>query len=404
MADFEILRERTLCYDLPGFRPIEITEELLRSQGVDYPLTDDVKRQLKAGYDWYCTIFKNRALNPKRRYDDAICNPTEELEIHNYTGICPTNVLEVSPSAGSCAVGCQYCLVTDGRQVNDITLFTNYCDKLAASLERNTDRALYYYFSPKTEAFSETHLFNGMAHNIMRTFAAHFKKHPDSRCRVFIATKAGPEHFNVVHDGETLFDIMGRIPDKIQVNGSVGIMPPYLRDILEPNAAAIEERMQALVEMRKHGILAESVLCQPLFLPYMADDTIAEYLDILAAAGVRNIKPEFFTAEIKNIVLVAQYVNHFDPDKLGALFYPYLKAENQTHIKQRSRLAPDRNTCGDMLAKIRKSAMERGITVSLCNWVKREVGGVQEWVRHIGDESAANGWRCLGYQTRLFDQ
>ncbi len=404
MTDFQILRERILYYDLPSFQPIEITEELLKSQGVDYPLTDDVKRQLKAGYDYYCTIFRNKALNPKRCYNEAMCDPAEELEIHNYTGMCPKNVLEVSPSVGSCAVGCQYCLVTDGKQVENITLFTNYCDKLAASLERNAQRAIYYYFSPKTEAFSETHLFNGMAHNIMRTFVAHYRKHPDSKCRIFIASKAGPEHFNVVHEGETLFDIMAQIPDKIQVNGSVGIMPPYLRDILEPYAATIDERMQTLVEMRKRGILAESVLCQPLFLPYMTDATIAEYLDTLAATGVKNIKPEFFTAEIKNIVLVAQYVNHFDPTKLGELFYPYLHAENQTHIKQRSRLAPDRNTCGRMLAKIKEMAMERGITISICNWVKREVGSAQEWVKGIDSESAANGWRCLGYQTRLFDK
>lgn len=45
-----------------------------------------------------------------------------ELEIHNYTGMCPTNVLEVTPSKGSCACACQYCLVTDGNHAAPIPM------------------------------------------------------------------------------------------------------------------------------------------------------------------------------------------------------------------------------------------------------------------------------------------
>jgi len=402
MVNFNLLRERTICYDLEGFRPVEITEGLLKSQGVDYPISDQVKQDLKSGYEWFRALYDNHALMPVKHYREIHCDPEEELEVHNYTGICPTNVLEVSPSRGSCAVGCQYCLVTDGKQVKDIELYANYCEKLANSLERNKDRAIYYYFSPKTEAFSETHLWNGMAHDIMRTFVAHFRKYPDSRCRIFIASKGGPEHFGVTDKGETIFDIMGQIPDKIQVNGSVGIMPQYLRDILEPNAASIDERMQTLVECRRRGIFAESVLCQPLFLPYLTWETVDEQMGIFADAGVKNIKPEFFTAEIRNLVLVAQYINHYDPEKLGEFFYPYLKEDNLGHIKQRSRLAPDRSVCAEKLAMIKKAAMGHGITISLCNWVKREIGSVAEWVGDADRESAAAGYRCLGYQTRLF--
>lgn len=404
MVDIKLIRERIICYNLEGFQPIEINAELLRAQGVDYPLTHRVQKELAEGYQWYNTLFQNKTLTPEKRYEEVLCDPNEELEIHNYTGICPTNVLEVSPSVGSCAAGCQYCLVTDGKHVKGIQFYTNYCEKIANSLERNKDRAIYYYFSPKTEAFSETHLWNGMTHDILRTFVAHFKKHPDSKCRVFIASKGGPEHFGVVHNGENCFDIMEKIADKIQVNGSVGIMPQYLRDILEPNVASIEERMEVLKECRRRGIWAESVLCQPLFLPYLTKETITEYIKTLAAAGVKNIKPEFFTAEVRNLVLVAQYINHYDPDKIGEFFQPYLMESNLDHIKQRSRLAPDRHVCAEKLALIKEIASEYGITISICNWVKREIGGVAEWVKTIDKESAANGYRCLGYYTRIFDK
>lgn len=402
MPTFPIITERAACYEVPGFAPLSLDRDTLVRAGIDYPISDEIDAQLIAGSEWFRQLYDNRSLTPPYRYEEALADPDEELEIHNYTGICPTNVLEVSPSVGSCAVACQYCLVTDGKHVKPIQVFTNYAEKLANSLERNVDRELFYYFSPKTEAFSEPHLWNGLAHNVLRTFIAHYAQHPDSRIRIFIATKAGPQHLGVAHEGETLFDLLAQVADKTQVNGSIGIMPPYLRDILEPNAASIAERLEALVECRARGIWAESVLCQPLLLPYLTPETIDDYCAQLAASGVRNIKPEFLTTEVRNLVLLTQFVHHYDPERLGEFFYPYLAADNQAHIKQRSRLAPDKQVCVEKLALIRDAAVRHGITISICNWVKRELSMEASWVGEIDCGSSAHGYRCLGYQTNLF--
>jgi DNA repair photolyase len=311
--------------------------------------------------------------------------------------------LEVSPSSGSCAVACQYCLVTDGKHCKSINLYSNYTEKLANSLERNKDRELFYYFSPKTEAFSEPHLFNGLAHNIIREFIKHYNKHNDSKVRIFIATKAGMKHMNIVDKGDTIFDLLGEIGSMVQLNGSIGIMPPYLRDILEPNAAGIADRLNVLEKCREKGIWAESVLCQPLILPYLNAETIEDYCKQLAGAGVKNIKPEFLTTEIRNLVVLSQFINHFDPQKIGEFFYPYLHETNLTHIKQRSRLAPDKKVCVEKLALIEKIAKQYGISISICNWVKRELSMEADWVSKVDTQSSANGYRCLGYQTHLFN-
>lgn len=403
MINFNILEERKVCYDLPGFAPVAVNKEFLEARGIDYPLTQEIERELEAGSAWYRLLFENRSLNPVKAYEQVPTEFDKELEVHNYTGICPTNVLEVSPSEGSCAVGCQYCLVTDGKQVKGIRLFEDYAQRLGRSLERNRERALFYYFSPKTEAFSETHLFNGVAHAILRTFIRHFEQYPDSKIRLFIATKAGPRHLEIRHKGDSIFDLLAAIPSKIQVNGSIGIMPAYLRDVLEPNAASITERLETLERCRALGIWAESVLCQPLFLPYLTRETITTFLHTLATAGVKNIKPEFFTAEIRNLVLVAQYIHYYDPDKVGEFFYPYLLESNREHIKQRARLAPGKSYCIEKLALIRQVAEAEGISLSICNWVKRELGHVAPWVKTIDAASTARGYRCLGYQTCLFE-
>ncbi len=402
MVNFDLLEEKQACYDLADFNPLQVDAQLLKKIGVDYPIIDQVNSELIAGSTWFKNLFENRSLTPAKNYTEVVTDVNEELEIHNYTGICPTNVLEVSPSSGSCAVACQYCLVTDGKHVKGIQVYGNYPEKLANSLEKNKNKALFYYFSPKTEAFSEPHLFNGLAHNILRTFIRHFEKNPDSRIRIFIATKAGPKHLEIKDNGESLFDLMAKIASKIQLNGSIGIMPPYLRNILEPNATSIADRLAVLVRCRELGIWSESVLCQPLILPYLTKAVITDYIQQMAKAGVKNIKPEFFTAEVRNLVLISQYINHFDPDKVAEFFYPYLMEENLGHIKQHVRLAPSKKVCVEKLEMIREIAQKNGISISICNWVKRELGSVADWVKTIDTESAINGYRCLGYQRNLF--
>ena len=403
-TQFQYISHRPACPELKGFLPLKIDSRQLADLGLDYEITPEVASQLVIGSEWFTKLYENNNLTAGDHYQESLTDINQALEIHNYTGLCPTNVLEVSPSVGSCAVACQYCLVTDGNHVKPITVFTNYAERLANSLEHNRLKPLFYYFSPKTEAFSEPHLFNGIAHDILRTFVRHFEKYPDSPVRIFIATKAGPKHLQVTHKGDSLFSLMSQIASKIQLNGSIGIMPRYLREVLEPNAASIGERLDTLVQCRELGLFAESVLCQPLMLPYLTDENIDQYMSFLASAGVRNIKPEFLTTEIRNLVLLANYINYFDPELIGEFFHPYLSYKNQNHIKQRSRLAPERSVCVEYLEKIRNSTEKYGITISICNWVKQELSTNAEWVRHIDQASAANGYRCLGYQTGLFPE
>jgi DNA repair photolyase len=150
------------------------------------------------------------------------------------------------------------------------------------------------------------------------------------------------------------------------------------------------------------GICAESVLCQPLILVYLTPESVETYLKQLAAAGVRNIKPEFLTAEVKNLALVAQFVNHHNPQLLRDFLYPYLREDNRAHLKQRLRRAPDRAACVEKLALIRQIAGNYGITISMCNWVEQELSRQAAWVSNVDAASHAGGWRCLGYQMRLF--
>jgi len=406
MPEFINLEDHGSPHDLADFSPITIDDALIDSLDLPYPVTAEVRQALLAGSQRYRALFDNHSLQPVTTYLETETDPAAALEIHNYTNICPTNVLEVTPSVGSCSIACQYCLVTDGNQCTQITVFTNYTDKLRRSLEANREKNTFYYFSPKTDAFSEPHLVSGLAHDILRTFIDHFEAYPDSRVRVFICSKAGLKQVEFTHRGDSILSLAGQLAGKAQWNGSIGIMPRYLRNILEPHAGTIEDRLEVMVRARALGLVSDSVLCQPLILPFLTPENVEDYMASLAKAGVINIKPEFLTADLANLALIAQYINYFDPSRLREFFASYLMEENQTHLKQRSRLAPEKAVCVEKLELIRAATERHGISISICNWVKRELTPQASWVGSIAQDtgSVANGYACLGYYTRLFGE
>jgi len=389
---------------LPNFKPMVIDDALIDSLDLPYPVTAEVRAALAAGAARYKMLFDNNALQPGSTYLEQEVAADQELEIHNYTNICPTNVYEITPSTGSCSISCQYCLVTDGNQCKPITVYTNYTEKLKASLERNKDKNVFYYFSPKTDAFSEPLLASGISHDILRTFIDHNNRHPDTRIRLFICSKAGMKHVSVAHRGDTILSLAGQLAGKAQWNGSIGIMPSYLRNILEPHAGTIADRLEVMQHCQEMGLVSNSVLCQPLILPYLTPECVEDYLSDLADAGVINIKPEFLTADLANLALIAQYINYYDSDRLAEFFQSYLMQENQTHLKQRSRMAPEKSICIEKLALIRDTAQRHGISISICNWVRRELMQEADWVSSIAKDtgSKANGYACLGYYVGFF--
>lgn len=388
-------------YKLKNFRPVLIDEEFLKSIGITSEIDPEARQRLIEGSRQFQRLYENKTLTPDLQFSLGTVDLNNPLEVHNYTGMCPTYVQELNPSAGACSIACQYCLVTDGDHRTPTTVWENYPALVARVLEEQKDVSSFYYFSPKTEAFAEPHLETGVSHGILQTFIDHFEKYPDSKARMFIATKAGPNHLDFKHEGRSILELLSKLKGKVQINGSIGIMPQYLRDVLEPNAALIQDRLRALQMCQEQGLYAESVLAQPLILPYMTEETLEDYFDQLQRAGIKNIKPEFLTVDPMNLAHLAQFVHHFNPELMKELLEVYISPGNSTHRKQRLRLAPDKRSSLAMLARLKKHTGRHGITISICNWVKKALGEVDPSVREIDAQSAANGFRCLGYQTNI---
>ena len=186
----------------------------------------------------------------------------------------------------------------------------------------------------------------------------------------------------------------------MQFNTSVSIMPTAFRDIIEPFAAPLEERMRAVRLCRERGIQADSALVQPIFVPCLTDEGIKSFFDTLHSEGIVNYKPEFLTVCPENLAMLGQYLGTFDKNMERELYEAYLLPSNSDHRKQRARTAPDRLLSKEMIRKMISYTDSLGMSVSVCYWVRRQLGITEDMI----PETNRNGFQCLGYQTRLFEQ
>ena len=110
LTPFEIIEERPLCYALPGFAPIEIDRELLERAGIDYPIADDVARQLVEGSRWFRGLFSSRHLAPDNSYAETSAVAEDEeapvaagggpVALPDFTGMSMGEAIRAARKAG----------------------------------------------------------------------------------------------------------------------------------------------------------------------------------------------------------------------------------------------------------------------------------------------------------------
>jgi DNA repair photolyase len=388
-----------LVQDLEGFVPRVVDQPYLRGLGIDFEPAPRTLAGLRQGSEALALRLAQGTLVPRSRITPAEIDLGSELEIHNYTGRCPTLTYEISPVQG-CHVGCQYCLVTDGAHEQELVLYTNYAALVERVLEEKHSEPHFFYFSAKTEALQEPTLQTGVAHEILRAFIRHYERHPRSLARLFFASKGGLRQLEQRHDGESVLDLFARIAPRMQFNTSVSIMPEPLRRVLEPFAPPLEERLDAVRACQERGVISNSALVQPILTPCLEPARLDAFFGELAAVNIVNFKPELLTVAPANLAIIAQIAGHFDPALERRLYEAYLHPDNLDHKKQRDRTAPSRELSRAAIATLLEAGGRHGLSASICYWVRVALGIDEATIPTIN----GRGFQCLGYQTRLFEQ
>lgn len=384
-------------YNLEGFSPAIVDERYLADLGVRTKPSPETLAGLIRGSKLFMKRLSEGTVIPRPNLELAKIDLNEPPEIHNYTGKCPTLTYEINPTIG-CNVGCMYCLVTDGVHEQQLRTFTNYHEYVHKMLEDHLGEQHYYYFSPKTEALQEPTLQTGVAHKILREFIRHFELHPESKARLFMATKAGDRQLRYEYEGESILDLFVQLKDRMQFNTSVSIMPHEFRCVIEPYAATIDERMAAVRLCQEHGVMANSALIQPIVVPYLTEQNIREFFGMLHKNGIINYKPEFLTLCMENLAMLGQILGYYDKRMERELYEYYIAPENSDHRKQRGRTAPNRATSIDYIRRMIEVTDKMDMSISICYWVRQQLGIDEDMIPIIN----RNGFQCLGYQSRLF--
>jgi len=363
--------------------------------GTDVP--EAVVAKAVSGSEFFKARYDKGILFPKLTCSFEEIDASDELEVHNYTGQCPVQTFEINPVKG-CSVGCAYCLVNDGVH-DDPVVYINYDKLIAKRLSEQWETEHYYYFSPKTEALCEASLQTGAAHSTLRAFIKHYNDYPASKARLFIASKAGREALLFKHDGESILDLLIKLKGKVQFNTSLSIFPDDSISVIEPYASSLDSRFAAVRLCQENGIMANSALVQPILVSILTDDLLESFFEKLQSNGIINFKPEFLTASIENMTLISQLLESYDNDILRKVFSLYFRNANLDHIKQRARTAPTREESIYWIGRMIEIAERYGITASICYWVRQQLSISEDLIPIVNK----NGFKCLGYQTRLFE-
>jgi DNA repair photolyase len=149
---------------------------------------------------------------------------------------------------------------------------------------------------------------------------------------------------------------------------------------------------------QERGIQANSALVQPIFVPYLTDEHIKEFFDMLHDAGIVNYKPEFLTACMENLAQLGQWLGYFDKTMERDLYMDYISPKNADHRKQRGRTAPNRALSIENIQRLMKYTDTIGMSTSICFWVRNQLKVPTSIIPIIN----RNGFQCLGYQSKLF--
>jgi DNA repair photolyase len=387
----------TLVQGLHGFEPRVVDSAYLQALGVGVEPAPQTLAGLIDGSQALMRRLQAGVLVPRSRVRLAEIDTAIALEIHNYTGACPTLTYEINPVQG-CHVGCQYCLVSDGSHEQELTVWSNYADLVARVLEETWQEQHFFYFSPKTEALQEPTLQTGVAHEILRAFIRHYQRHPSSLARLFFASKGGLRQLEQRHRDESILDLFEQLASRMQFNTSVSIMAEPLRRVLEPFAPSHEARLDAVRACQRRGVMADSALVQPILTPWLDAARLDSFFGALAEANIVNFKPELLTVNPACLAILGQLAGHLDRGLERDLYMAYIDPANIDHKKQRDRTAPDKARSWAALQQLLEVGERHGISASICFWVRGALGIDEQTIPVIN----RRGFQCLGYQTRLF--
>ena len=222
---------------------------------------------------------------------------------HANSPACPKGMLEVNPAFG-CEFRCAYCGIyaLEKEYFGEVIVYDDFPGYLNAWLSENhaAVEGHYFYFSAKTDCFQRPLVESGITLEILEVLRKH-------GARYFLVTKGGVPPREI---RKALMDAR----DINQVIISATMPSEELRQVLEPGAAPIGERIALAEFCVDNGIFVTASCCPvlPISDRMYLKDTFAR----LAAAGVNHFYFDFARlsreAALNIIELLPEHQENFE--------------------------------------------------------------------------------------------
>lgn len=312
-------------------------------------------------------------------------NSLIEIKSHGNKKTCNKNMLEVNPTIG-CQYQCQYCnaYAQEGDKFNKIEVYVDYPEYLDKYLfeHKNELDKIFFYFSPKIEAFQECLLKTGITYSILKLFYKY-------NARYIIVTKSGIPNSDVC-------SIIKKSRHLNQFLISCSMPNEEVRKILEPYAPPIDDRL-AFAKYLVDNQIRTTAIFSPI-LPIDKGRYIKEYIRYFLSINITHFRLNY--AELSHACLykLAEQL----PQNAEELKKIYLKSDAEKTKWQIpysevniNRYFPSVEYMYESFEEIRSFAkkINNNATFSVCNSLCEK----KKFVNFNLDAFKA-GFGCIGYR------
>ncbi|MGY3666852.1 MAG: radical SAM protein [Roseburia sp. 1XD42-69] len=311
-------------------------------------------------------------------------DPRIEIHSHGNTKYCNPNMMELNPAIG-CQFQCQYCNAYTQEQENcfsKVRVFVDFPKYLEIFLKENKKRLdkIFFYFSPKIDAFQDCLLESGITKNILELLLEH-------QARYFIVTK-------------------GKIPNKEiqqllieskninQLIISCTMPNEEIREILEPNAARIKERLDLAEFCVKNGIPVSAIF-SPI-LPIDELNYVKNYIKIYLEMGITHFRVDFTEISRSSLDKLCSLLPKYEKslkevylDKNATVTHwnvPYKEIEIERYWPSLEYMKKQFNELKNYAKSVNSKA-----TLSVCNSLC-----IENKLHRFNDEAINAGFNCIG--------
>ena len=263
---------------------------------------------------------------------------------------CLSRFHTINLTAG-CPYECRYCYARSFRSnpgKGKVLFYSNTLDLLSRQLPRKRAKPIMVYFSTACEPFTPHRQVLDCLHGVMELLL-------ENDTSLLISTKS--------RIPETFLDLFVRHPGKVHVQMGLTTTNDRVRELLEPHAAGISDRLHTLRALMDRGVKAE-VRSDPL-IPELTDskESFESLCRMISHHGTRSLAASYLFLRRGNYSAMNVEIEGWSFQEMAGRLYTD-RIEN--YCGASSIRIPDRSYRRGKYAQMKDIAEEHGLKLHLC--------------------------------------